>query len=215
MANAKKWSNVQVAVQSALASAVTISAISKANPGVVTYSGTDPTEGDYVVLTANGMYQVDGRVFRLGTVDSGANTAQLESEDTSLYETFTSGTFEKITFGTSLTTLVNLTAQGGEPSFIPTTTIHDNVARQIPGIPSPITFAFEAIWDPSDAGLIALKAASDAAAKRAFRFTFADGAKLVFNGYVSCPNLPVGQAQGLVTTNVTITLDGRPTVYAD
>jgi hypothetical protein len=38
MANVSKWSQVAVAIQSALATAQTITAISKANPGVATYS---------------------------------------------------------------------------------------------------------------------------------------------------------------------------------
>lgn len=214
MANVSKWSNVAVAVQSALGSVQTVSAITKAATGVATYVGSDPSVGDFIVLTANGMYQVDGRVFRVGTVDTGGNTLQLEGENTTDYETFTSGSFQTVTFGTSLTTLVGLQASGGEPSFISTTTIHDNVARQIPGIPSPITFAFESLWDPQDAGLQALKVASDQAAKRAIRFTFSGGQKVVFNGYVSCTLLPIGNAQDKVTTNVTITLDGRPTTYA-
>lgn len=214
MATPRKWSNVQVAVQSALATAVTMNTVSKANPGVVGYTGTDPTSGDYIAVTANGMFQIDGRVFRVANVVGGSNTLELEGENTTDYETFSSGSFQVITFGTSITSLVSLSATGGDPSFIPTTTIHDNVARQIPGIPSPISFSFESIWDPSDAGLIALKAASDASAKRAIRFTFADGAKLVFNSYVACTNLPIGEAQGLVRTQITMSLDGRPTVFA-
>lgn len=213
MATVRKWSNVAVAVQSALANAQTVSAITKANPGVMTYVGTDPSDGDYIVLTANGMYQLDSRVFRVDNTNAGGNTTELEGQDTTSFDTFTSGSLQIITFGTSLSTLVSLQASGGEASFIPTTTIHDNVARQIPGIPSPITFSFESIWDPADAGLIALKAASEANAKRAFRFTFSDGAKLLFNGYVSYTGLPTGQAQDKVVTPVTITMDGAPTVY--
>lgn len=211
----KKWSNVQVAVQSALAAPITISAITKASPGVVSWgAGTDPVNGDFIAMTSNGMFQLDGRVFRVANVNGAGNTLELEGENTTLYDTFSSGSFQVVTFGTSLTTLVGLSASGGEPSFISTTTIHDNVARQIPGIPSAISFAFESIWDPTDAGLIALKAASDQAAKRAIRFTFADGARLVFNAYVSCTLLPIGQAQDKVMTSVSMSLDGRPSVYA-
>ena len=58
MAKAKLWSGVQVAVQSALATAQTITGVSKANPGVVTFTGTAPTAGAYVAITANGMTQI-------------------------------------------------------------------------------------------------------------------------------------------------------------
>ena len=45
------WSNVQVAVQSALGTANTISGVTKANPAVATYTGANPANGDYIVVT--------------------------------------------------------------------------------------------------------------------------------------------------------------------
>jgi len=79
---------------------------------------------------------------------------------------------------------------------------------------SPISYSFENIWDVSDAGLVALKSASDTKAQRAFKFTFADGQIMVFNGYVGATLLPGGNAQDLVTTSVVITMFGAPTYYS-
>jgi hypothetical protein len=214
MANVSKWSNVAVAIQSALATAVPINSITKASPGVVGYTGTDPVNGDYLAVTANGMFQVDSRVYRAANVNGAGNTVELEGENTTAYDTFTSGSFQVVTFGTSITTLTGLQASGGDFDFIDVTTIHDNVRRQIPGISSPATFTFESLWDVSDAGLIALKQASDAQSKRAIRFTFSNGQKVVFLGYVGATLLPQGNAQDKVTTQVVITMDGRPTVLA-
>lgn len=208
-----KWSNVQVAIQSALATALTITAITKANPGVATYTGTDPSNGDYVKLEVLGMHQVTDRVFRVAGVDGGANTFQLEGEDTTLYETFTSGTAQVITFGTTMTTAIGLAAAGGDPSFLDTTTIHANIASQIPGISAPASYTFDNFWDPSDSALVALKAASEQQAERAIRFAFATGHKIAFLGYVACTMLPVGEAQQLVKTTVTVTMQGRPSIW--
>ena len=69
MADPIFWSNVGVDVQTALGSAITISAISKASTGVVSYTGTDPTNGDYVLIAANGMTQVNDRIFRVANVN--------------------------------------------------------------------------------------------------------------------------------------------------
>jgi hypothetical protein len=212
MADIIKWSKVSVAVQSALAAAKTITAISKANPGVVSSTTHGYSNGDYVLITAQGMSQVDARVFRVANV--AADTFELEGEDTTSYDTFTSGTAEKITFGTTLSTLVSLTASGGDFDFIDVTTIHDQVKKQVPGTANPATYTFESIWDPSDAGLTALKSASDAQAQRAVLFTFAGGQKLTFTGYIGATMLPTGNAQDLVKTNVVITAFGRPTVYS-
>lgn len=208
------WSKVAVAVQSALAAAVTINSISKANPGVVGYTGTDPANGDIVLLAAQGMHQVDARLFRVAGVDVTLNTFQLEGENTTDYDTFSSGSFQVVTFGTTLATATGLNASGGDFEFIDTTTIHDSVRKQIPGVASPAVFNFESIWDVADAGLVALKAASDNKAQRAVRITFANGQKVYFTGYIGATLLPVGSAQDKVTTPIAITMFGRPTTYA-
>lgn len=215
MATVSKWSGVAVAVQSALAASQTITAVTKANPGVATYSGSDTyANGDYIVMTAVGMSQINGRVFRVANVNTGAKTFELEGENTTSYDTFTSGSVQEITFGTTMTTATGLSATGGDFSFIDTTTIHDNVRTQVPGVANPATYTFESIWDASDTALQALKAASDAQAQRAIRFTFANGQKVVFNGYIGATLLPTGNAQDKVVTQVVITMYGRPTIYS-
>lgn len=214
MATAKKWSNVAVAMQSALGSSFTISSITKASEGVVTTSVAHGfSAGDYVVLSVQGMRQVDDRVFRVKSPSG--STFTLEGEDTTAFDTFSSGTLQKITFGTSITTATSLSSSGGDFDFIDTTTIHVAQRSQMPGLPSAASFSFDNIWDVSDAGLKAMKSASDAQAKRAFMFTFGSGGQImVFNGYVGASLLPGGSAQQLVTTKTTITMNGTPTYYA-
>ncbi len=212
MANVVKWSKVLVDVQSGLGTPNTITSISVAATGLVTYSGSDPTNGDYVLMTVQGMHQVNGRVFKVANVNTGANTFEIES--TTGYDAFTSGSFEVITFGTSMQTATGLTAAGGDFDFLDVTTIHENVRKQVPGAASAASYTFESLWDPADAGLVAMKTASDAQAQRAVRFTFSGGQKVVFNGYVGATLLPTGSAQDVVKTSVTVTMFGRPTIYS-
>ena len=212
MATATKWSNIAIAIQSAIAAAKTITALTKASPGVATSVAHGYTTGDFVLLSVQGMSQVDQMVARIIVLT--LDTFSLEGINTTLFDTFTSGSAQKLTFGTTLTTAVSISASGGDYSFIDVTTIHDNVKKQIPGIANPATFSFESIWDVSDAGLIALKEASDAAAQRAVRFTFANGQKLVFTGYIGASMLPTGSAQDIVKTAAAITMFGKPNVYA-
>lgn len=214
MTTAAKWSNVGVAIQSALSAPQTIDSISKAATGVVTYQGADPVNGDYVLLSVQGMHQVDARVFRVANVNAGGNTFEIEGENTAGYDTFSSGTLQVITFGTTLATATALTASGGDFSFVDITTIHDAIKKQIPGLAEPAVYTFENIWDVSDAGLQALKAAADNQAQRAVRFSFATGAKVLFTGYIGCTLLPVGSAPDVVKTPSVITMVGRPTVYS-
>lgn len=212
MTTVSKWSDVTVQLQSALAAADTITAITKANPASVTATGHGLSTGDFVKLTVVGMYQLDARVFRITVVD--ANTFTLDSEDSSAYDDFTSGTAEKITFGTNMATATGLSASGGDFDFIDITTIHDNVRKQIPGLASPATYSFENLWDPADAALDAFKTAADNQTQLAVKFVFASGAIVTFLGYVGATLLPTGNAQDKVTTPVVVTMFGRPTLYA-
>lgn len=213
MATTTVWKNVSVNMQSALATAVTITGITKANPAVVTSTAHGLVNGDVVFLTISGMAQLDDKVVRVANKTN--DTFELEGVNSTNFDTFSAGTAEKITFGTSVTTATTINASGGDFDFIDTTTIHDNTKKQIPGLPNAISYQFDNIWDAADAGLLAMKTASDSQGKRAFKFQFGTGGKILyFAGYVGCSMLPGGQAQGLVTTSAVITMNGTPTYYA-
>ena len=156
MADPIFWSNVGVDVQTALSTAQTISAITKASTGVVTYVGADPTNGDYIVVTANGMTQVNDRIFRVANVNAGSNTLELEGETTTDYGTFTSGTFQIITFGASFNILQTIQVSGGEPEYADTTTIHDEVRKRAPTVVSPLSLSSDALFDLADPGCTAM-----------------------------------------------------------
>jgi len=213
MANATLWKNVAIAMQSAIASTKTITAISKSNPGVVSSTAHGYTNGDTIYLDVQGMHQVNGRAVRV----AGATTDsyQLEGVDTTLFDTFSTGTSAKVTMGTSITTATSINGSGGDFDFEDTTTIHANQRTQVPKLPNPATYTMDNIWDITDAGQAACKAASDAQALRVLSFTFGTGGKkMYFAGYVGASLMPGGQAQGLVTTSIVITMFGSPTYYA-
>jgi hypothetical protein len=214
-----KWSNVAIAMQSALAAAKTITAITKATPGVVSSTAHGYSNGDYVRITAQGMWQLNARVFRVCSVATDSFGLEDVSSgvgiSTASFDTFTSGSAEKITFGNSITTATSMNVSGGNFAMIDTTTIHGNQKSQIPGLPDPLSATFENLWDPTDAGQAAMKAASDAQGERAFKFTFGTGGKImVFCGYVGFAGAPQGQAQDKVTTSAVITCQGTPTYYS-
>ena len=218
MATAKIWSNVQVAMESTTGATKTITGITLASATIT--ATHDFAAGDYVKFTnVGGTIEINGRAFRVKSVSTTVSFV-LEGPvagstlDMTAFGTWTSGgTITKITYGTSLGTAKGLSASGGDYNFIDTTTIHDKVATQIPGLASPISYTFENIWDVADAALLAMKAASDAKLQKAFKFTFADGAIMIFNGYVGATLLPGGNAQDLVTTQSVMTLFGAPTYY--
>lgn len=213
MADPIVWKNVAVNMQSAIAAAKSITGITKASPGVVTSTAHGYSNGDIVFLLVEGMRQLNEKVVRVANVAT--DTFELEGVDTTDFDTFSSGTAEAVTLATSITSATTVSASGGDFDFIDTTTIHDNTKKQIPGLPSAISYQMEHIWDSSDAGQVAMKAASDAQARRVFKFQFGTGGKIMyFAGYVGFAGLPGGQAQDKVTTQAVITSNGNPTYYS-
>ena len=218
MATVRKWSGVAIAMQSALGANKTITAIAVGATATVTATH-DFSAGDYVVFNVLGMSQINGKVFRVLSVSTtvsfvieGSGSASL---NTTGYTAFTSGTCNKITFGTSITTATSMSASGGDFDFIDTTTIHDLVKTQIPGTANPLSYSFDNNWDAADAGQIAMKTASDAQSQAAFKMTFGSGGPImVFNGYVGYTGAPAGSAQDKVVSPAVITAFGAPTYYA-
>lgn len=61
-----------------LSAAQNITGITRANPGVLTYSGADPANGAWVYLTGIlGMTQLNGRYVKVTNVNAGANTFEI------------------------------------------------------------------------------------------------------------------------------------------
>lgn len=216
MAEAIFWSNVQVDVQSALATSVKISAISTENPAVLTYDGgVAPADGDYIVISAQGMHQVSDRIFRVDNVDSTSKTFELDGLDATLFDPFVAGTFQVITFGASMRTAQTIEVSGGEPEYADVTTIHDTVRKRVPTVVSPLTLATDTIYDLTDPAFIELNKAYQAKTKRAIRLRFANGYRMLLSGYVAAAGVPTGQAQGVVQTRISIEAQNLPTVYAN
>lgn len=213
MATVRKWANVAVAMQSVLAATKTITAITKANPAVVSSTSHGYSNGSYVLLSIQGMFQLDSKVVRVA--NQTANTFECEGVDSTLFDTFSSGTAQLITFGTTLSSVKSLSASGGDFDFLDITTIHDNVKKQVPGLPNALNYSFDNLWDVSDAAQVAMKLASDSQAPRAFRLTFGTGGNIMlFYGYVGFTGAPTGAALDIVTTPAAITMFGTPTYYA-
>jgi hypothetical protein len=217
MATVNKWSGVAVAMQSALGANKTITAVALGATATITATH-DFAAGDYIVFNVQGTTQLNDKVFRVDSVSTTVSFVIEDTDGTSVDTTgwgaFTSGTCNKITFGTSISTMVDFNASGGEANPIPTTTIHDDEETEIPGTKSPLVLSFSNIWDPSEAGLIALGAADQAAVKYAFKITFKTGVVAVFTGYVSYSGAPTGTAQDKVVSPGSIRVAKRPTYYA-
>lgn len=207
------WTNVGIDVQTAVGAAITISAITKASPGVATYTGVvHPANGDYISLLANGMFQMNKRIFRIANVNTTAKTFEFELEDTTTYDTFISGSFQVITFGASFATVQQVNPSGGDYNEADTTTIHDAMTTSAPTTISAMTLSMTNFFDMSDPGFAECNKAFKSKSQRAFRVRFGTGAKILLMGYVGAAGVPGGSSGQAVTTPVTIKAQNMPTV---
>lgn len=214
MADVTRWVKVAVAMQSALGANKTITGVTLANPGVVTSTSHGLSNGAYVLYNiTSGMQQLNQRYLRLNSVAT--NTWNIEGVDTSSgYDAFVAGYANEVTFGTTFTSLMDISPSGGEQQFITYRILHDDVENQIPSVKSATVYTFRSLWDPADAALVAAEVAADQAAKRALKLTFSNGKIYVFGGYLGFNFAPAGSAGELVECTLTITAQGRGRAYA-
>lgn len=196
MSQVKYWTNQTVQMQSAIAAAQTITGITKASPGVITTSGTLPTNGSYVLLEVAGMRQLNNRVFKVsGATGSTFNIGQ----DTTLFDTFTTGTFKVVTLGLAFDSIRDLQSSGGDPVFEDTTSIHDAEDLQDIVSSSPQSITGTHNWAPTEPALVAMNQAFIARQPRAFRFGDPDGAEYLFYATVVAPLQPTVSGKKKVT----------------
>jgi hypothetical protein len=208
-------SGLKLYMESARGAAKTISAITQADPGVLTSTSHGYSTGDIVLLEIEGMDQLNGRLFEVNAID--ADTFKLYDIDgatfidTTNYDTFTSGSAYEITLGTTITGVQEFSSSGGDPKFLDTTTVNDKTGKQVITGSNPISFALTMQWDPGNAAQAAMIAASEAADQKGFKIQWPNGRFMLFYGSVGYAGVPGGQNQGVTTSPAAIAMSGLPT----
>ena len=214
----KTNSGLKLFMESAIASAKTITAITKAAPGVVSSTAHGFTNGDIVLLEVQGMVELNGRLFKV--VNVAADSFQLAGVDgttgidTTLYNTFSSGTAKKVTLGTSITGVQEFTFSGGDIKTVDTTTVNDLVDTQVVVGAAAQAADLTMQWDPSSAAQQAMIAAFQTRANKGFKVMWPDGAFVLWYGTVGYTGAPGGGKQGVTTSPAKITMLGGLTVCA-
>lgn len=176
--------NVRVEVQQTLGSALTVSAVTKANPGVASSTAHGLSNGDVVVFTVSaGMVELDGQAVRVANVT--ADTFELEGLNTSSYSTFTAGTAKEVTAFQTLSSAQNISMPNPAPTKIDTTTLIDTVKQYTYGLPEAPDGNITGLFNPGGTAEGLIITATNANTALAFRVTFAGGQKTVFAANVS------------------------------
>ena len=211
-------SGLKLYMESAIAAATTITAVTKAAPGVFSAAGHTFVNGDVVLLEVQGMVELNGNLYKI--VNQASGTFQIAGIDgatgidTTLFSTFTSGTAKKITLGTSITGVQEFNFAGGDIKTVDTTTVNDVVDTQIVVGATAQSADMTMQWDPTAAAQQAMLAAFRTRANKGFKVQWPDGAFVLFYGTVGYTGAPGGGKQGVTTSPAKITMLGGLTICA-
>lgn len=214
MANAQILRNAVIQIQTALAAAKTITAISKASEAVIT--GThDYSIGDYILIqSVGGMTQINNRVVRVKSVSTTVSFVA-EGVVSTNWTTYTSGgTAKKITFGASFDNVTNVSLPDASPDEVDSTTIHDDERQIVFGHAAAQKGSFACLADPLATAIVEVQTADAAQERRAFLMTLTSGYKALFNAYCSGGTGFEGGVGAAGTGQVSLTLRNKAQWFA-
>lgn len=204
----------KVSVASAYGTDLTVTAVTKSATPEVTYTGTDPSDGDLVVFTVTaGMTELDGFIGRVDSVDANANTCTLEGIDTTGFATFTAGTLKKVSTWTPAADVRTVSMSDNAPPTIDITRMSDRRQRQRLGRAAAQTVTLNCILVPASPSLLVMQAAEAAGDDIAVKIEFKTGETVLFYGQPSI-GAPIMSDNEPVNHNWTFALANDSAVLA-
>jgi len=201
-------------IGSAYGSALTVTTLTNANPGVATSTAHGLSNGDYVVVTS-GWSRLNNRLVRVAGVTT--NTFELEginTTDTDIYPSGSGiGSVREVTTFTQITQVLQPTSQGGEQQFLAYQFLEDDAQTEIPTTKTAGGFNFSVADDPTLTGYIAMAAANDDREARALRVNLANGSKLCYYAYLTLNETPSLTVNELMACQATARFLNKPTRY--
>src|SRR6478736_470686 len=187
-----KFPGSKFAVMTGLAATTAITAITQANPGVVSSAAHGLLDGDVVKLAGIlGMTQLNDNLYVAD--DAAAGTFELLDTDTTGYTAYTSGgTAAKVLF-TDFCELTNYNQQDGAADELDATTICSTAKEFESGLQDPGTLQLDYLYAGSQPVQAALKAAKKSGDIVAFKLELPkDGGTIITFGSVQQQSLTGG-----------------------
>lgn len=206
-----------VSIATTYGSALTVSAITNANPGVATSTAHGLTNGDILEITS-GWLGIDARPVRVS--GSVTNSFNLEGIDTTSTVTFPAGagtgSVRKVATWTQLSQVMEPATSGGEQRFTNWNYLEDGNAseRSKPTNRSAKILTLKLADDPSLAWNSVLAAADLAGTPRIIRIALPNGSYLYYNSYIGFDPEPTLSFNGIMQVSLTLTSAARFIRYA-
>lgn len=202
--------NSKLEVEATRDAAKTITAITKANPAVVSSAAHGYSNGDVVVLAIEGMTELDGLVVRVANIAAG--TFELEGIDSTNFGTFTSGTAKKILTWLTVAEATQVNFGAGSADQLEKTRLIDRTKRFEAGLPDQPNVTVNVFSDVTDSAQVKVEQYGRDGTAVAWRYTRKSGKLTYFGGTPSTvgEDNNVGQ---LVTGSFTITQSSPRNVH--
>lgn len=191
-------------------------ALTNANPCVVSSAGHSLSVGDYVQMSS-GWGLLDQRVVRVQAISPGVSFTLegVDTSDTSKYPVGTgTGSHREITAWSQLSQVKSVSASGGAQQFADITSIADTVIRQIPTVKDAVNMTIDVFDDPTLAWYADVVAADTARTPYGLLMTFPNGSKLVANSYWSIMKVPTMETNQALMSQITLSYAAEPLRYA-
>ena len=205
-----------VSISNGFGTAKAITATTNANPGVASSAAHGYANGDYVVISS-GWARLNDRVVRVA--DQASGTFSMEGVDTTLTSIYPAGggtgSAKSVTGWTQLAQILGSNSSGGEQQFWEGQLLEGDRQIRIPTTKSAAGITFTVADDPNLPGYQLAKQANDDRLPRAVMITLSNGAKLLYNAYISLSTIPSLTVNEAMTVEVTLSLLADPTRYAN
>lgn len=203
-----------VSIAAGYGSSAAVTAVSNASEAVFTVTNTF-TAGDYVEVTS-GWSRLNDKIVRVKAATGTTFTAEgYDTTNTSIYPPGGGiGSVRPITSFTQLSQILTSTSSGGDQQFLTYQLLEADAQKQIPTFKNPSTLTLEVADDPTQPGYILAKAANDDRLPRAVQFELPNGAKLMYNSYVSLSPSPSLTVNQIMAVQVTFSNKAEPVRYA-
>jgi hypothetical protein len=200
---------------SGLAAALTVTALTNANPAVATSAAHGLSNGDFVRVTS-GWSRLNQKVVRVANVT--ANTLELEGIDTSDTDIYPAGSgigsVEEVSGWTQLQQILTSGSNGGEQQFLEYQFLEADQQTRIPTVKSAAGLTFSVADDPSLAGYVRAEDINDSREAVPMRIRLANGSMILYDGYVSVNKTPSLNVNELMAVEVTYSMTNEPVRYA-
>ncbi|WP_110947386.1 phage tail protein [Pseudomonas bohemica] len=201
-------------IAAAFSTAILATAISNANPAVVSAAGHNLDDGDVIVVTS-GWTRLNDKVARV--TDSDAGTFALDGINTTNATVYTAGagagSVRSVSSWAQIAQITEVATSGGDQQFTTFGFLEDDDDRQLPTTKSPISMTVTVADDPLLAYVPVCEAADEDKEARVVRLTLPNGSVIYYNAYVSITSTPTLSRNNIMTRVITLSLAARPTRY--